>query len=133
MKLNNKGFSLVELLAVMVILAIILTIAIPSITASLARSEKKQRDAQIENIKASALINLKKSNFSSSAMYDKFNAGNCQILVEKLIKIGAVAEKTAKDKNGNTIKGCIGYNGGDITFYEINKSECNSGKLCGMK
>ena len=39
MKLNNKGFTLVELLAVLAILITILLVAIPSITSSLSRSE----------------------------------------------------------------------------------------------
>ena len=42
MKLNNKAFSLVELLAVLVILATILIIAIPSISSSLNKSEEQE-------------------------------------------------------------------------------------------
>ena len=56
MRLNNKGFTLVELLTVMVILVTILMIAIPSITAAMSRSEDKQVAAKKESIKSIALI-----------------------------------------------------------------------------
>ena len=40
-KRNNKGFTLVELLAVIVILAIIMIIAIPSVLATMSTARKK--------------------------------------------------------------------------------------------
>lgn len=46
MKLNNKGFTLVELLAVLVILIAISSIAIPAISSSLDRSKVKQSKAK---------------------------------------------------------------------------------------
>lgn len=55
-KLNKKGFTLVELLVVIVILVIIMSIAIPSITSSLDRSKAKQRDAKVELIESAAEI-----------------------------------------------------------------------------
>ena len=42
MKLNNKGFTLVELLGVIIILMAILYLAIPSLTSSVERSKRKQ-------------------------------------------------------------------------------------------
>ena len=41
-RLNKKGFTLVELLVVIVILGVIMSIAIPSITSSIERSKDKQ-------------------------------------------------------------------------------------------
>ena len=126
MKLNNKGFSLVELLAVMVILAIILTIAIPSITSSLARSEKKQLEAQKQNIVASALMNVKKSSFSNAAQYNNFNKTNssCKIYVADLVRLGYVSDKAAKDKKGNEIVGCVGYQNSELIFFDTCSSRC---------
>lgn len=50
MKLNKKGFTLVELLAVIVILAIILAIAVPSITGILNSAKKSSFEADVKLI-----------------------------------------------------------------------------------
>lgn len=46
--MNNKGFTLVELLAVMVILISISLVTVASITSSLTRREEKEKEEQIE-------------------------------------------------------------------------------------
>ena len=50
MKLNNKGFTLVELLGVIIILMAILYVAIPSLTSSVERSKRKQFEQKKELI-----------------------------------------------------------------------------------
>jgi type IV pilus assembly protein PilA len=50
MKNNRKGFTLVELLAVIVILAIILAIAVPSISSMIANSKKNSFEANVKMI-----------------------------------------------------------------------------------
>lgn len=50
MKLNNKGFTLVELLGVIIILMAILYLAIPSLTSSVERSKRKQFEQKKELI-----------------------------------------------------------------------------------
>ena len=50
MKLNKKGFTLVELLAVVVILLAISVIAVSSISAAIERNKAKQNDAKMEII-----------------------------------------------------------------------------------
>jgi type IV pilus assembly protein PilA len=50
MKKNKKGFTLVELLAVIVILAIILAIAVPSISSMIANSKKNSFEANVKMI-----------------------------------------------------------------------------------
>lgn len=133
MKLNKKGFTLVELLTVMVILITILLIAIPSITSSLSRSENKQLEAKKASIVSDVVINIKRSNFSNNSGkdYSSFKAGNCTLSIDKLLEIGYITETEATDKNGNTIEGCVGYIDGDgngsvdedLVFIE--KSNCN--------
>ena len=44
-KLNNKGFTLVELLAVIAILIIIMTVALPNISSAIERTKNKQSDS----------------------------------------------------------------------------------------
>jgi type IV pilus assembly protein PilA len=50
MKNNKKGFTLVELLAVIVILAIILAIAVPSISGMITNSKKSAFEANVKMI-----------------------------------------------------------------------------------
>ncbi len=47
---NKKGFTLVELLAVIVILAIILAIAVPSISSMITNSKKSSFEANVKMI-----------------------------------------------------------------------------------
>jgi len=58
MKINNKGFTLVELLAVMVILISISFVAVGGITESLERTDKKECERQKEIAVGAAKIFL---------------------------------------------------------------------------
>ena len=49
MKKNNKGFTLVELLAVIVILGLLMAIAIPSVTKYITQSRKKTLVSTIDS------------------------------------------------------------------------------------
>lgn len=53
-RLNRKGFTLIELMAVVAILVIIMGIALPNITSSIERSKNKQKGAKIELITSAA-------------------------------------------------------------------------------
>lgn len=53
---DNKGFTLVELLAVIVILAIIMIIAAPSMTKEIARNEKENKNILNQKIENAAHI-----------------------------------------------------------------------------
>ena len=53
-RLNRKGFTLIELMAVIAILVIIMGIALPNITSSIERSKQKQKEAKIELLKSEA-------------------------------------------------------------------------------
>lgn len=59
MKLNKKGFTLVEVLAVVVILGIIMLIAIPNVNKLIMRNKKENCEAMKKNI-----INATKNYFS---------------------------------------------------------------------
>lgn len=53
-RLNQKGFTLVELLAVLVILIAIMGIAIPSISSSLERTKSKQNESRYKILESAA-------------------------------------------------------------------------------
>lgn len=81
-KLNNKGFTLVELLAVLVILVAIMGIAIPSISSSLERTKDKQNEARIKIIE-SAMEQYVTDH--KNAVYNKIGAeDSCYIKVSDL-------------------------------------------------
>ena len=53
-KLNNKGFTLVEVLAVVVIIAVLGGIAIPGVMSAMETGKKSSKKAMIENIKTAS-------------------------------------------------------------------------------
>ena len=53
-RLNRKGFTLIELVAVIAVLVIIMGIALPNITSSIERSKNKQKQAKIELLESAA-------------------------------------------------------------------------------
>ena len=64
-RLNRKGFTLIELMAVIAILVIIMGIALPNITSSIERSKQKQKDAKIQLIESSAELYFDRHSSSS--------------------------------------------------------------------
>ena len=91
--MNNKGFTLVELLAVMVILAAISLIVVGGISASLDKRYEKEEKEQIELAIGAAKI------------YFSLNEVKC-VTVQDLIKDKYFSNKRKVDrlKVGNTIK-----------------------------
>lgn len=75
MKLNKKGFTLMELLAVIVILAIIFTVAFPSISSSVERSKNKQLNAKIEVIEAAGEVYISDNNVNDVSIVTLFCDG----------------------------------------------------------
>jgi len=59
-KLDNRGFTLVELLAVVAIIVIIMAIAIPNISSSIERSNEKKDKAMVKVIKSAGELYVSK-------------------------------------------------------------------------
>lgn len=97
-KLNNKGFTLIEVLAVLVILMAIMRIAIPSISSSLERTKNKQNEARYK------IIELATEQFVTdhkNAIYN--NLGNdikCYIQIKD---ITTLTSEEMEDANGNPL------------------------------
>lgn len=110
-KLNNKGFTLVELLAVLVILIAIMSIAIPSISSSLERSKSKQNEARKKVLESAAELYVTdhKNSITSS----------CCISLDKLKNENYVDEDAINDADGNRFSGSISYDKDNNTYNYV--------------
>lgn len=96
MKIKNKGFTLVELLAVIVILGLIALIAVPIVLNNIKKTKEDLYDTQIELIKVGALsyvtgvIADPSVNTAISSMVKSHEAGIVNIKLAVLEQAGAV-------------------------------------------
>lgn len=121
MKKNNKGFTLVELLAVLVILITILLIALPSITSSVERNKAKMLEKKYDLIEAAAesYVNL----YRNSINYTSFKAGTCGIDISKIKTVGLLTDEDLLDADNNVISGSVWYSD-EKYVYKSNGGSC---------
>lgn len=98
-KLNNKGFTLVELLAVLVILIAIMGIAIPSISSSLERTKDRQNKARYKIIESAAEQYV--TDYKNRVYSNLDTNGKCAILISDLGDY--LSSDDMKDADGNDI------------------------------
>ena len=97
--MNKKGFTLVELLAVIVILGIIATITIFSVSDILTDSKNSLSQTQIKKVEESAKVYYLKEGMS--------NNDNC-VSISELISKGYIESKEVKDpKTKEEINGYV--------------------------
>ena len=127
MKLNNKGFSLIELLAVIVILITIMSIAIPTISSSLERSKEKQNKAKIKNIEAAAELYVTDNKNAVFSTLTSSENRQCKISLDLLVDY--LDEEDLKDADGDSFSGVISYDGSSIEYSEesLELDECVQG------
>jgi prepilin-type N-terminal cleavage/methylation domain-containing protein len=102
-RVNNKGFTLVELLAVLVILTAIMGIAIPSISSSLERSKNKQNKAREKVLESAAELYITDH---KNAVYTNLGSANsCYIVLSNLEEY--LSADALKDADDNEISGYI--------------------------
>lgn len=89
-KMNNKGFTLVEVLAVLVILSVIMSIAIPIVTSSLDIRKGKNSDQVKEKIKVMAELYLSNNN-----MIINNTNSDCYIDINDLVSKGYIKKNDA--------------------------------------
>ena len=103
--LNNKGFTLVELLAVLVILAAIMGIAIPSITSSMERTKEKQNEEKKAMLESFAELYVADH---KNAIYNNLGTSTeCHISISTLKNEGYLTSDADKDTDGNPFNGYI--------------------------
>lgn len=93
---NNKAFTLVELLAVLVVLSIIMVLAISSFSSSLEKTKEEKLVDKINMVKSFAEIYV--TDFKSE-IYSKIDEQKCFISVEALNNRGYLIDKVYKEVN----------------------------------
>lgn len=120
---NNKGFTLVELLAVLVILTAIMTIAIPSISSSLERTNTKQDEKRKQLLVSAAELYVTDH---KNAIYNRLGSQNsCYIEISTLRREEYITDDATKDSNGDSWGGCIIFtrpNGNNNGGYEYREN-----------
>lgn len=96
--INNKGFTLVELLAVLVILGVIVAIAIPAVSSTLNRQEEKDLTFKKQQIISSVELKLDKIR-NELTNKDDFSYGRCCVTVKWLKNKGFITGKQAEGIN----------------------------------
>lgn len=98
---NNKGFTLVELLAVIVILSSVALVVVASVSSSLSRREDRECDEQKALAKNAAKI------------YFSLNEGIASVSVETLKNEGYFASNQKVDRISG---GSVEYSGNQYVF-----------------
>jgi len=123
---NKKGFTLVELLGAIVILALLSLIAIPAVTNVVKSNKQKLYDAQLEGIRSSAKA------WSSDNINLLPENGCIVVYLDQLKAAGFVENDIKNPKNGelleNNIYVEITANGNtyDYVVKDSGVSLCNS-------
>jgi len=110
MKLNKKGFTLVELLAVVVILLAISVIAVSSISAAIERNKAKQNDAKIEIILSYAKLYYEEHQNSLGT--------SGSISLYKLKEEGYLTDEERQNADGDDFNGVVCYNQKKFKYEE---------------
>jgi len=125
--INNKGFTLVELLAVLVILAAIMGIAIPSITSSIERSKEKQNNQKKKMLESFAELYVIDH---KNAIYKNIpEDGSCYIRVTTLESKGYLPEGANETDDGDPINGTILFNRKTNT-YDYHSEDVSDDLVC---
>ena len=95
MKLNNKGFTLVELLAVLVVLSAIMGLAIPTFSSTLDRSKINQEEQRKERIESASEVYVTDNRDEIYSNLSVNEIDKCSIEVKKLVGNGYVNTEDA--------------------------------------
>ena len=90
---KNKGFTLLEVIGVVLVLSLILIISVPSLTRTLKRNEQKKYNAYLDNVKLAA------ENYFVKNVLKNGSVNNYTIRLEDLITAGYIIETVKNPSN----------------------------------
>ena len=114
--LNNKGFTLVEVIVTIAIITIISVIAIPNVLKSLNIGKDKSYDIMVNNIKTGAITMYEEVNsgFSTLYKYDKYgnktnekisiSSNSITVNLQTLVSNGFISGTNYKSETNNSYK-----------------------------
>lgn len=117
----NKGFTLVELLAVVVILGVLGLITIPTVGTILDNSKERAKTAQIEEIKKAA------KSWSAENLDLISEDRPTYVSVNELLESGYIDAEEVKDptKKNENLNGCVEIKySNDVSNYVYEYTDC---------
>lgn len=131
-KLNNKGFTLVEVLAVLVILSAIMGIALPSITSSMERNKDKQDESKKEMLASFAEIYVADHRNSLYNWMSSNGKDACYIEIDTLSDAGLLSDGADINSNEQVFDGGILFNKSDNTYKYITRDKFSTYIKCDL-
>ena len=123
--MNKKGFTLVELLAVIVILGIIALITVPNVLKTINNSKGKLKTVQVETLKG-ACKNYVTKHAGDPALDD----GTC-ISLATLYSEGFLDSDTYQNPDGGTFAStsgfCVKWDGARYQYDDNIRTSCSGG------
>ena len=120
--MNNKGFTLIELIATIMILALVMSIASYSIINIINRSKEENYNYLLENIRNGAEVYYQECKYANnSGVTCTVNNGSYKITLGELLTSGYI-KGNGKDNNNNYIIVNPKNNDSDIGDCVINVS-----------
>ena len=129
--MKNKGYTLVELLAVFVILGIIIMISVPAITGVISSSKSKAYDEQVKILENAARTYMSEHSKDLPDSGSPFN-----VTIDNLKESGLISEEDIKNPNYSSgseepkkknqyFNGCIKVTNTNNKFTYKYQDECN--------
>lgn len=116
MRKNKKGFTLVELLAVLAILVTILLVVIPSVTSSLSRNEKKELESKKQLVVNAVELNISEKD----CFFTPLKNSQCYLSISSLLKDNWITEDEIRSSSGTILNGNIYYDNTTFKYKYIN-------------
>ena len=116
---NNKGFTLSELLAVIVIIAVVSAIIFPNVFSSIKKSKQRAYNIQVDVFTQAAKKWVTK-NLDALTKQDEYHLNNINISLTVLKKENFINNRyTVNSLNGKVMAGCV------VATYDANKESYN--------